>query len=180
MKVLTGEVEGALVEICAALGGVLLANGGLATDVQAGADSVVDCIRDGRAAERFGRMVAAMGGPVRFVEDWSRFLPEATVIREVAAPVSGYVGAIDGEALGLAVVHLGGGRVVETDTIDPAVGITQVARLGTEVAKGQPLAVVHATRPDAADKAARAVRAAMEVSLARPETLPDLIQERIG
>ncbi|WP_299779151.1 thymidine phosphorylase [uncultured Roseobacter sp.] len=179
MRVLTADPSGPLVEISAALGGVLLANAGLAKDVQAGTDAITAALQDGRAAERFGRMIAAMGGPVRFVENWARFLPEATVIREVKAPASGYVTAIDGEALGMVVVDLGGGRVVESDTIDPAVGLGQVVRLGDKIAQGQPLAVVHAARPDAADRSALAVRAAITISPSAPEALP-LIKERVG
>ncbi|MEE4187664.1 MAG: thymidine phosphorylase, partial [Roseobacter sp.] len=53
MRVLTGQTSGPLVELSAALGGVLLADAGLAGDVQAGADAIVDVIRDGRAADRF-------------------------------------------------------------------------------------------------------------------------------
>ncbi|WP_299676541.1 thymidine phosphorylase [uncultured Roseobacter sp.] len=179
MRVLCGELRGPLVEISAALGGVLLANGGLAADVQAGAKAIEEAIAQGRAAERFGRMIAAMGGPVRFVENWARFLPEAPVIREVKAPQAGYVSAIDGEALGLAVVALGGGRVVESDAVDPAVGLGQVVRLGAKVTAGQPLALVHAARSDAADRAAEAVRAAITLA---PEAAaaPDLIREHVG
>ncbi|MEM9578033.1 MAG: thymidine phosphorylase [Pseudomonadota bacterium] len=180
MRVLTGQVAGPLVEISAALGGLLLANGGLADDVQAGADAIVAALRDGRAAEKFGRMVAAMGGPVQFVENWPRFLPEATVIREIAAPGSGIVTEIDGEALGLAVVALGGGRTVETDVVDPSVGLTQVVRLGQRVTAGQPLAVVHAARPDAADRAAQVVREAVTIGNAADIEVPDLIRERVG
>ncbi len=179
MHVLAGHAQGPLVELCAALGGVVLADAGLAEDVQAGADAIVAAIRDGAAAERFGRMVSMMGGPVHFVDNWQRFLPEATVVREVTAQTGGYVSAIDGEALGLAVVTLGGGRRVETDAIDPAVGMGQVVRLGQQVQKGQPLAVVHAARPDAADRAARAVRAAITVSPETLEAVPALIHSRV-
>jgi thymidine phosphorylase len=179
MQVLTGHASGPLVELCAALGGVVLADAGLAADVQAGADAVVAAIRDGRAAERFSRMVAAMGGPVHFVENWQRFLPEATVVREVSAASDGYISAIDGEALGLAVVALGGGRRVETDAVDPAVGLERVARLGQYVSKGQPLAVVHAARPDSADRAVRAVRAAVSLSPEAVPELPALIHDRV-
>ena len=179
MRVLTGERTGPLVEISAALGGVLLANAGLAPGVQQGADMIVERLRDGRVAERFGRMVAAMGGPVEFVENWPRFLPEANVIREVAAPFDGFVQAIDGEALGLAVVGLGGGRQVEADVIDPSVGLSGVVRLGAQVTKGQPLAVVHAAREEAAQRAERAVRAAITLGSAAVDT-PPLIHERIG
>lgn len=180
MRVLTGEVSGPLLEISAALGGILLANAGLSEDVQRGADAIVAAVSDGQAAMRFGKMVAAMGGPVRFIDDWRRFLPEATVIREVPALAPGYVAAIDGEALGLAVVALGGGRTVETDPVDPAVGIAQMVRLGEQVMKGQPLAVVHASRPDAADRAVADVRSAVEIAPEPPEAPPALIRERVG
>ncbi|MFK7764283.1 MAG: thymidine phosphorylase [Roseobacter sp.] len=180
MQVLTGQKTGPLVDLTAGLGGVLLANNGLAKDVQEGADAIVAALRDGHAAERFGRMVAAMGGPVRFVENWQRFLPEANVIREVASPASGIVSRIDGEALGLAVVELGGGRRVESDEIDPSVGLADVVRMGQQVRKGQALACVHAVRPDAADRAARAVRRAIEISGAGDHNSPDLILDRVG
>ena len=124
-------------------------------------------------------MMSALGGPVGFVENWARFLPEATVIREVSAPQSGYVAKIDGEALGLAVVGLGGGRVVERDLVNPAVGLSDVVRLGVKVSKGQTLGVVHAARSDQAEQAVRAVLAAITLSGSRPR-VPDLIAERVG
>lgn len=179
MRVLTGPGRGPIVDVAVALGGVLLVNGGLADDVQTGADAIANAIRDGAAAERFGAMLAAMGGPVSFVENWQRFLPEATVIRQVAAESDGYVSEIDGETLGLAVVALGGGRTVESDRINPAVGLSDVARLGAKVSRGQTLAVVHATRSDQADNAARAVRAAITLGSAAP-AVPELIIERVG
>ena len=179
MRVLTVSPKGPLVDICAALGGVLLANAKLADDVQFGAEMIVNAIRDGRAAERLAQMIAGMGGPVKFAENWARFLPEATVIREVSAEQSGYITSIDGEALGLAVVAMGGGRFVETDRINPAVGYSDVVRLGAKVSKGHPLAVVHAGRPDRADAAERALRAAITIGSTKP-TLPNLIHERIG
>ena len=79
----------------------------------------------------------------------------------------------------MAVVHLGGGRRVESDAVDPAVGLTHVVRLGQQVHKGQPLAVVHAARPDAADRAVLAVRQAIILSGENPGPAPDLIRERI-
>jgi thymidine phosphorylase len=179
MRVLTGAGRGPVVDLAAALGGVLLANVGLVQDVQDGADAIVNAIRSGAAAERFGRMIAATGGPVGFVENWRRFLPEANAIREVSAPVAGFVRAIDGEALGLAVVELGGGRKVESDLVNPAVGLSDVVRLGTRVAKGQCIAVVHAMRSDDADRAAAAVKAAITLGNTKPK-VPALIIERVG
>jgi thymidine phosphorylase len=178
MRVLAGRPGGPLADLSAALGGVVLAQAGLAGDAEDGADKIAATFADGRAAEHFGRMVAAMGGPVRFVEDWARFLPEAPVIREVPAPSAGHVRSMNGEALGLAVVGLGGGRQVETDVIDPAVGLSDVVRLGARVEKGAPLARVHAAREDAADRAVAACIAAIGIGDA-PD-LPPLIHEGIG
>ncbi|WP_170446786.1 thymidine phosphorylase [Ruegeria arenilitoris] len=178
MKVLTGGEPSPLAEISAELGGVLLSDAGMFADAQAGRDMIAEVIRDGRAAERFGRMMAAVGGPLGLVEDWARYLPEASVILEVAAQDEGYVTAMDGEALGLAVVALGGGRQVESDVIDPAVGLSGLVRLGDKVSAGTPLAVVHAAREDAAQRAAQAVRAAITIGPA-PVPVPELVQERI-
>ncbi len=178
MKVLTGGQPSPLAEISAELGGVLLSDAGMVGDAQAGRDMLAEVIRDGRAAERFGRMMAAVGGPLGLVEDWARYLPEASVILEVTAQDEGYVTAMDGEALGLAVVALGGGRQVESDVIDPAVGLSGLVRLGDKVSAGTPLAVVHAAREDAAQRAAQAVRAAITIGPA-PVPVPELVQERI-
>ena len=122
-------------------------------------------------------MVYAMGGPVRFVEDWTRFLPEAPVIREVPAPATGTISAIQGEALGLAVVALGGGRQVESDIVNPAVGLSDVVALGDKVTKGQPLARVHAAREAQADAAVQAVQSAITIGGQAPT--PNLVLETI-
>ncbi|MVO17508.1 thymidine phosphorylase [Parasedimentitalea huanghaiensis] len=179
MKILTSDHRGPLVDISAALGGVLLANAGLAADEQEGAKRIVDAVTSSRAAERFGRMVAAVGGPLGFVQDWRRFLPEANVISEVRATKSGYVTAIDGEQLGLAVVRLGGGRMVESDQVNPAVGLSELVRLGQKVEVGMPLAVVHAAREEAADAAEATLRSAIKIA---PDAtaIPELIHERIA
>lgn len=178
MEVLTGAKGGALAELSVALGGVLLANAGLAPDIETGMAKVATVLQNGHAAERFGRMVVAMGGPVQFVENWRRFLPEATVIREVPAPQNGYIAAINGEALGLAVVDLGGGRQVESDVLDHSVGFSDVVRLGDYVVAGQPLLRVHAAREDAADAAMQSVLQAIAIGDVAP-VVPPLVHERI-
>ncbi|WP_037310441.1 thymidine phosphorylase [Ruegeria halocynthiae] len=178
MNVLTRSHYAPLAEISAELGGVLLADAGMFATADEGRDRITDVIRTGRAAERFGRMMAAVGGPLHFVEDWSRYLPEASVILEVPSPTAGYISSINGEALGLAVVALGGGRQVENDVIDPAVGLSGIVRLGDKVDKGAPLAVVHAAREDAAQQAAENVLRAITVGEDAP-MVPTLVHERI-
>ena len=163
MQLLTGTKRGRLFDLCCALGGGLLARAGLALDKADGEKKLQHAITTGAAAERFGEMVYAQGGPRDFVGQWSRFLPEAPVIREVPAPVSGYLSALNGEALGLTVVALGGGRQVETDQIDPAVGLSDILPLGSKVRAGDTLARVHASREIQADIAVQSVQSALTV-----------------
>jgi thymidine phosphorylase len=167
---------GPLLEATAALGGEALALGRLAPDAEAGAERVRRAVSNGRAAEVFGRMVAAQGGPADLLERDG--LPEAPVRRAVGAPEAGVVAAIDGEALGHAVVALGAGRRVAQDVVDPAVGLSALRGLGARVERGEPLAEVHAATEEAAEAAVRAVRGAFVLGkqgAARP-----LVRGRIG
>lgn len=177
MRVLTGADFGRLGELTVELGGALLALAKVTPDAKAGAAKLRQVISSGAAADHMGRMIYAMGGPKNFVEDWTRFLPEATVITEVTAPEAGYISAIDGEALGLTVVGLGGGRQVESDVVDPAVGITDLVPLGTKVAKGQPLARVHSSRLTQAEQAVGEVLGAITIG-AKPDVGP-LVREQV-
>ncbi|KAJ55207.1 thymidine phosphorylase [Actibacterium mucosum KCTC 23349] len=179
MQVLTGDPGGqALAELCRALGGTLLHLGGLADSVQDGASKIGQAVQSGAAAEIFGDMVAELGGPMDFVENWRDRLPAARVMRPVMAGQAGVVEAIDGQSLGMSVVGLGGGRLRDGDKIDPSVGLSGLLPLGEVVAPDTPLAMVHAADGDAAAKAEAAVRAAYTVGDTHP-AIPPLIRERI-
>lgn len=154
---------------------LLVMQGQSAPEAQA---NVARALASGAAMERFAQMIAAMGGPPDMAEDWRTHLPKASVVGAVTAPQSGYVAAIDGEALGMAVVALGGGRRVETDRIDPSVGLTDVIGLGDVVEKGQPLCTLHAATEDTAEFAARAVQAA--ITIGDVPLIGPLIMERIS
>ena len=109
-------------------------------------------------------MVAAKGGPSDFVERWRDRLPAAPIVREVPAPRSGTVAAIDCHALGTAVVHLRGGRRRVGDTIDPSVGLSGVVMLGASVEVGDPLAIVHGATEAEAETVAAELAASFTVT----------------
>ena len=134
-------------------------------------------ISSGHAMVCFAAMVRAMGGPPDIADDWHTHLPKAPVVGDVPAPRDGFITAIDGEALGLAVVQMGGGRQVESDRIDPRVGLTDVLELGTRVSRGDPIATIHAADEDSAETTARAVLLA--ITIGGPVEPSDLILERI-
>ncbi len=141
-------------------------------------ERVTAAISSGHAMVCFAAMVRAMGGPPDIADDWHTHLPKAPVVGDVPAPKSGTIAAIDGEALGLAVVQMGGGRQVESDRIDPRVGLTDVVSLGTKVSRGDPIATIHAADEDSAEAAAQTVLRA--ITIGEPTEIPDLIAERIN
>lgn len=178
MEVLEGNRMAAprLHDLAVALGGRLLA---LAGEEEGEAEErVAEAIEGGLAMERFERMVAMMGGPADLAGSWEERLPRAPVTLAARAAEAGQVALLDGEALGLAVVQLGGGRTRETDPVDPAVGLTGVVRRGAQVERGDPLALVHARDEAAARRAAEQVAAAIRIGEA-PEIGP-LVRERVG
>ena len=179
MDTMTGNaVNQALWDVTVALGAEALLLGGLAADEDDGADQMDEALTSGRAAETFGRMVAALGGPSDFVERYPDRLRAARVTRDVPAPRGGYVTEIDTEALGHAVVHLGGGRLRGGDKINPSVGLSDLMPIGEPLAKGETIARVHAASEADAEVAAAAVRAAFRIGAEDPDE-PPLIHDRI-
>lgn len=177
MEAMSCGAHARLREVTQALGGEVLAQSGLATSAKSGASAISSALEDGRALERLGQMIQRLGGPPDFVAYWRRYLPQAPVIYTVNAPKSGYVSAINGEQLGQAVVHLGGGRLQASDKIDPSVGLSEMCSLGQWCDVGDPLVVVHAASQAAAEMAAKTVEAAVTLSADKPVISP-LIVER--
>jgi thymidine phosphorylase len=163
-----------LLEVTLALARELLALGGLD-----GADPA-EALRSGAAAERFSKMVAALGGPANLLEDPDAHLPLAPHVVAALPEEGGVVTAVDVRAVGLAVVGLGGGRAHEAQDVDHAVGLTEIAAPGERVGPAErPLALVHARTEAAAAEAVAALRAAFAVGDAAPPDVP-AIRERLG
>ena len=178
--VLRGEpADSRLREVTLALAAELLVIGG-ASEENAAAAAVAGALASGEAAERFARMVVALGGPKDLLERPERHLPQAPVRRAVHMERRGSVAAIDARALGLAVVGLGGGRRRVTDPIDPRVGLAEVRGIGEEVGPHAPFAIVHAATESDAAAAAALLRNAVDVAPGPPATVPPTIIERIA
>ncbi len=179
MRFLTGAGDNAdMRALTCALGGEALALAGIAADADEGAGRIDAALRSGAAAERFGRMVAAQGGPSDFCEGWAGYLPGAPVQRDVFPEAPGTVARVDTRAVGLAVVALGGGRRREGDRIDPRVGFTGLAVPGDSVGPERPLARVHAADEAEAETAGVALRAAFR--LGESGARGALVRDRIG
>ena len=144
-------------EVTMALCVELLASSGQFEDKMSGNARLERSLSDGTAAEIFQKMVAALGGPADLLEHADRYLACAPVIMPVLAPADGMVQAFDTRKLGLAVVTLGGGRQRATDVIDPAVGLSEIVALGSQVKRGDLLMNIQAASIEAAERAQAAV-----------------------
>jgi thymidine phosphorylase len=173
-----GPREPRLEAVTLALAGEMLALCGLSASAAAGAALARRALDDGSAAERFGRMVAALGGPLNVMSPRFAGLAKARVVVDLPAPRAGVLAAINTREVGLAVIDLGGGRRVASDPIDPAVGLSQVLVLGTRIAAGQPLMRVHARTRAQAQAAIARLQAAMQIDdgAAPAATAPVLIE----
>ncbi|PHM37426.1 pyrimidine-nucleoside phosphorylase [Xenorhabdus mauleonii] len=159
VQFLTGEYRNPrLYEVTMALSIEMLVSANLASDREDARRKLQTVLDNGRAAEIFGRMVAAQKGPTDFVENYAHYLPSAKVSKPVLAGQSGIIAKMDTRALGMSVVALGGGRRKSTDPINYSVGLNDIVALGTKVNADTPLAIIHADSENAWQEAAEAVR----------------------
>jgi len=168
-----------LLEVTMALCSEMLISGGLAATAQEAQAKLQAVLDNGRAAEIFGRMVAAQKGPVDFIERMDHYLPAPMLSKAVYADRPGIVGAMDTRALGMAVVSMGGGRRRASDSIDYSVGFSEMAQLGDSVDAQRPLAVIHAATEASWQEAAAAVKRAVAVGSEQPQVTP-VIYRRIS
>jgi thymidine phosphorylase len=159
-------------EIVLALAAEMLVLGRLAVSIADGRARVEACLADGRAAETFARMVRALGVPADLVERVDSCLPHAAVVRPCPASRTGIVAGMDARSVGLAVVGLGGGRQRASDSINPAVGLSDVAGVGRPVAAGDRLAMVHAADEESAETAVAALQRAIRIEDTAPLPQP--------
>jgi thymidine phosphorylase len=151
-------------ELTLALAAEMLLMGGLVPDLTAARERLQAALDSGAAAERFGRMVAALGGPTDLVENAQQHLPVAPVVRPVPALRAGRLTAMQTRDIGLIIVELGGGRRLPGDVLDMRVGFNGMRQLGDVLAAGEPLAFVHAATEAGAESAAARLQAAVTIS----------------
>lgn len=177
---LTGDNREARMErVVLALAANMIRSCGLADSERQAEEMARDALDSGKAAEIFGRMVHCLGGPADFVDRTEEYLPRTGTQVAAAAETDGFVTAAATRDIGLAVVALGGGRTRPQDDIDHAVGITGLLPVGTQVKRGDPLALIHAHDQDTAQATAEAVKTAYTIGETRPRR-QKVVLRRIG
>ncbi len=173
------HIDKRLWEVTVALGAQMLVSAGIAANAPDGAERMEGAFRSGRAAECFGRMVAALGGPVDFMENADRYLRHppvriAVMADETMAHRCRHNLAFDARQIGLAVIELGGGRTHPADAIDHAVGLVNIA--GRDWDGVSPLCEILARDETSAARAKARVLGAVE----KGAGMPPAVIEQIG
>lgn len=151
---LKGNKAGTRLEtVVLAFASEMLMQAGIAANVAEAEGRAREALASGKAADIFGRMVHALGGPEDLLEHPDRHLVSAPVRKPVVAAADGWLGGCDARGIGVSVIDLGGGRRRPQDKIDHRVGFSDILPLGTKVSKGDPIATVHAADEASAEKA---------------------------
>lgn len=162
--------ESRLDEVTISLCAEMLVIGGIESDRDVARKKCDDAVTSGRAAEVFGRMVQALGGPADFVDKYDDQLVKAPVVRPVRA--NGYVTAVDARAVGNAIIELGGGRRKVGEALDLSVGFSDIAPIGKALDGDLPLVVIHAASEADADKAQQNFLSACKLGNSAPDDKP--------
>jgi thymidine phosphorylase len=176
---LTGRYRDSRVEeLTLALAAEMIALAGIAPNVDEARSLARLRLDDGSGAEKFERMVEALGGPHDFVQELDGYLPKAPVIRPVVMGRGGYVEGMNAREIGSTLVQLGGGRKRPDDAIDLSVGLTSVAQAGERLEEESPVCLVHARDEASWEQAAERISSAVRLS-EEPVAAPPIILERL-
>jgi thymidine phosphorylase len=162
LEVLAGRGQQELTDVCVAVAREMCSLAGVEADPAA-------AIESGDAEKKLWEMLEAQGG--------SREHPPVAhrAVLTVRADCEGWVKSVDALACGLAVIDVGGGRRRKEDEIDHGAGLTIEAAVGDRVAKGEPVAQVHAVSEEVAHRALARLEAAWEVVPEEVERPPHLL-----
>ena len=158
-------------ELSLILAGWMIHLGGIATTPEVGRTLAEAALDDGSALAVFFKMVDAHGGDTSVFDDTAGFhKPGATHV--LKAWQSGYITEMDTTAVGMAVQRLGAGREKAGAPVDPHAGILFGARRTASVEKGQPIAMLYATRAALLAEPIAILKRAIRISDTPPAPVP--------
>jgi len=143
-----------------------------AAQIPSPGDGIESMLQNGTALATFRKMVSSHGG------DLDAGLPTAESQWALPAATSGFITKANAESIGRACLLLGAGRAKTDDTIDHAVGISDLKKVGERVEKDEPLCIIHSNGHENQDTLMPMLASAFEVS-EQPIQPKELIYEII-
>jgi pyrimidine-nucleoside phosphorylase len=177
VRLLKGEGPEDLQELVLKLGMEIVRLAGVAGSTLSAKQTVQRALKEGTAFEKFKEMVAAQGGKTACLDDLEKF-PKAKYVRKLPAPKRGYVHTINAGMIARG-VQLLGLSAPKAKKLDPAVGVSEIKKVGTQVKQGEPLMMIHYNDESKLDSALEYLKAAYRLAPKRPNT-PELIVERVA
>lgn len=143
IETLKGNGEPDVVRVCLVLGAYMLKLAGVDDNIPNNIKLLQSKIDNGEGLEKFKELISRQWGDSRVIDD-PEMLPKAKYRIPLNSLEAGYIAGFDAKVIGQAVVNLGGGRLKKEDSIDYAVGIETVKKIGDEIKEGEPILYIHA------------------------------------
>lgn len=142
IEVLKGKGAQDLTAVSITIAAYMAVLGGAYSDFNIACSALEQVIKSGMAIEKLKQLIEIQGGNPCVIDNPDR-LPQAKNHVEVKSLKSGYVTAINAEAIGIAAMILGAGRKKKEDQIDYSAGLTIVKKIGDKVSAGDTICVLH-------------------------------------
>ena len=145
IETLKGNGPKDLEEICLSSGAIILEQAQLYNDRNEARKALEECIKNGKALDKFKEFVKAQGGDTDYIDHPEKF-PVSKNLIEIKSEKEGYLKTIDALTIGLGSCHLGGGRMKLDDVIDMSAGIYLNKKVGDFAKKGELLCTLHTNK----------------------------------
>ncbi|WOO40114.1 thymidine phosphorylase [Rubellicoccus peritrichatus] len=175
IQLLKGEGPEDLQELVLKLGMEIVRLAGVAGSTLSAKQTVQRHLKDGTALEKLKDMISAQGGDTSVIDDPEKF-PKAKHIRKLPAPKRGYVHTINAGMIARGVHML---ATSKNGKLDPAVGVSEIKKVGTQVKQGEPLMMIHYNDESKLESSLDYLRTAYRLAPKRPNP-PELVVERVA
>jgi thymidine phosphorylase len=146
IECLQGRGPADTMELTLALGEQMLVLAGRCASAADARAELLQVVQNGAAWEKFLGMVRAQDGMAGHVLH-PEHLPQAAVVEVFRAKRGGVVTAVGARRIAEVAHDLGAGRNRAGEPINPAVGISHIAKIGERIEAGAELCRVHAATP---------------------------------
>lgn len=177
LQTLQGQGPADLQELALQLCARMLQLGKIVPDRPAALALLRRQLDNGAALQKFRDMLKLQNGDIRIL-DQPEFLPQAPLQEPVLAQHSGFIQTLDAEQIGRACLILGAGRSSVSASIDHAVGLSGLKKIGEQVQAAEPLAIIHARDSHTRDQALDLIAKSYSYS-DTPISAPELILQEL-